>query len=120
MEMIVKIRYHSCAPCLRSQVINVRLKTFMVIQFKLRNPLSDGFMMKAMENVNPSCIPVVAVMIIGLKRKHLVMMFASPNPVTKNLRKARKEKSIARIMQEGNKSIGIWNVPTYWVNIIAT
>jgi hypothetical protein len=35
-------------------------------------------------------------------------------------RKARKERKLRIIMQEGNRSIGIWNVPTYWVNIIAT
>jgi xanthine/uracil permease len=88
----------------------------MVIQFKQRSLLSGGFMMRVLENVNPSCIQVVVVMIIGLKLKQIVMMFASLSPVRKNQRKAEKAKSIARIMLVGNRLIDIWLNPTYWVN----
>merc|ERR1711974_214983 len=114
MEMMaVKIPFHLCAHCLKLQVINALLKTFMVIQFRQRSPLSGGFMMRVLENVNLSCIPAVVAMIIVLKRKQIVMMFASLNHVRKSQRKAEKAKSIARIMLGGNRLIDIWLILTY-------
>merc|ERR1711909_62065 len=93
-EMIVVITlYQEFALNQKVQVISAHLKIFMVIKFKLRSPLSDGFTMRVLANVSRSCILVVVVIIIGLKRKLLVMMYASLNHARKILRKAGKEKS---------------------------
>lgn len=116
-EMIVVITlYQECALNQKVQVINAHLKIFMVIKFKLRSPLSDGFTMRVLANVSRSCILVVVVIIIGLKRKLLVMMYASLNHARKIQRNVGKEKSIARTIPVENKSIDIWHIPTCWVN----